>query len=187
MIKIMTRSIFKKLEGMQELSESVYDKKSLLSKLKKELSAYNVFDLMKVQALLENDCRYLPPNYKKKVKEKMCEQIFSNYKIILSNDNCQNQELDMEQYNDFLKIFLQKLDDITASDTREMTVLYFLCAMYNLFITRTPPHPVGTPFPGGFCVEKKGDEYYCPVKDKQTENEEAICKFCIAKQDDRVK
>jgi len=182
----MAGSIFKKLEGMQELSGSVYDKKTLLSKLKKELSAYSVFDLMKVQALLENECRYLPGNYRAKVKEKMCEQIFSNYKIILSSDNCQDRELDMEQYNDFLKIFWQRLDNITASE-KEKTVLYFLCAMYNIFITMTPPHPVGTPFPGGFCVEKIGDEYYCPVKDKQTENEEAICKFCIAKQDDRVK
>jgi len=61
-------------------------------------------------------------------------------------------------------------------------ILYILCAAYNLFITRTPVHPVGTPFPGGFRVEKKNDEYFCPVKDKQKDVFEALCKFCIAKQ-----
>jgi uncharacterized protein (UPF0305 family) len=56
--------------------------------------------------------------------------------------------------------------------------------MYDIFITGTPPHPEGTPFPGGFFVEKVEGKYYCPVKDKQKDNEEAMCKFCIARQMD---
>jgi uncharacterized protein (UPF0305 family) len=169
---------------MQELRESVHDQRTLFLKLKQELRAYSVFDLIKVQALLENDCKYLPPKYKKILKEKTCEQIFSNYKAILSSTNVKNQELNIEQYLDFLNSFQNRLDNMIGNDNHQIIVLFYLCAMYNIFITKTPPHPVGTPFPGGFAIEKIGNEYYCPVKDKQQDNKEALCRFCVAKQMD---
>lgn len=178
------QSLFKNLESIKELHESVHDKQTLLLILKKELIHYSVFDLMTIQGQLEQECRYLPPQYKKMFKEKMVEQLFVNYKKIISNINFQNQELDLNQYRDFLKNFKNKLDTTNNGDGSRMIVLYYLCALYNIFITQTPPHPVGTPFPGGFFVEKIGEEYYCPVKDKQEDNDEALCRFCIAKQTD---
>jgi uncharacterized protein (UPF0305 family) len=180
----MMQSLFKNLESLKELHESVHDKQTLLSILKKELTHYSVFDLMTIQTHLEQECRYLPPRYKKMFKEKMVEQLFVNYKKIISNSNFQNQELDQNQYRDFLKNFKNKLDTTNNGNGSRMIVLYYLCALYNIFITQTPPHPVGTPFPGGFFVEKIGEEYYCPVKDKQEDNDEALCRFCIAKQTD---
>jgi len=174
----VAQSVFRKLEGIHELQAS--DQQTLLSILKKELKAYSVFDLMKIQAHLEKDFRDLPPEYKKRLQQKLSEHLFVNFKSILHNDNYQNSQLDMEQYREFLEWFKSRLDD----EMPGMTVLYYLSALYNIFITKTPPHPEGTPFPGGFFVEKVEDKYYCPVKDKQKDNEEAICKFCIAKQMD---
>ena len=49
-----------------------------------------------------------------------------------------------------------------------------------------PIHPVGTPFPGGFEVKYEDDIYLCPVKDKQKDNPNAVCGFCIAEQDKSV-
>lgn len=174
----MAQSVFRKLEGLHELKAS--DQQTLLSILKKELKAYSVFDLMKIQAHMEKDFRDLPPEYKKRLQQKLSEHLFVNFKSILDNDNYQNSQLDMEQYREFLEWFKSRLDD----EMPGMTVLYYLSALYNIFITKTPPHPEGTPFPGGFFVEKVEDKYYCPVKDKQKDNEEAICKYCIAKQTD---
>jgi len=176
----LVKSTFKKLEGVHELHESVFDQQSLLFLLKKELSSYSIFDFMKVQAFFEKDCRDLPPVYKKKFKKKMLEHLFENFKSILSNKDSQNEPLDMEKYRGFLEQFGTKLT--CTNEVPQMTVLYYFCAMYNIFITNTPPHPEGTPFPGGFVVEKRGEEYYCPVKEKQKDNVEAICKFCVAKQ-----
>lgn len=176
----LVKSTFKKLEGVHELHESVFDQQSLLFLLKKELSSYSIFDFMKVQAFLEKDCRDLPPVYKEKFKKKMLEHLFDNFKSILSNKDSQNEPLDMKKYRGFLEQFETKLT--CTNEVPQMTVLYYFCAMYNIFITNTPPHPEGTPFPGGFVVEKRGEEYYCPVKEKQEDNVEAICKFCVAKQ-----
>ena len=181
----MAASAFKKLESVHELHESVHDQQTLLSKLNKELSAYTVFDLMKIQVQLENECKYLPPKYKKVFREKMTDQLISNFKDIINKTHSYNQVLDKEQFIEFLERFQEILDNIDTKDTsqaHDMTVLYHLCALYNIFITKTPPHPEGTPFPGGFFVEKIGDHYYCPVKDKQKDNDEALCRFCVARQ-----
>ncbi|MCX9015247.1 MAG: DUF2115 family protein [Candidatus Methanoperedens sp.] len=178
----MHKSAFKKLEGIHELHESVNDQQSLLSLLKKELSSYSIFEFIKIQAFIEKDSKDLPCGYKEKFKEKMLEQLFVNFKSILSCEDVQNQQLDMEQYLGFLERFGSRLADM--DEMPRMTVLYYFCAMYNIFITQTPPHPEGTPFPGGFVVEKVGEEYYCPVKEKQEDNIEAICKFCVARQMD---
>ncbi len=181
----MAASAFKKLESVNELHESVHDQQTLLSKLNKELSAYTVFDLMKIQVQLEKECKYLPPKYKKVYREKMAEQLISNFKEILAKTHSCNQILDKEQFIEFMESFQEILDNIDTKDTsqaHDMTVMYHLCALYNIFITQTPPHPEGTPFPGGFFVEKIGDDYYCPVKDKQKDNDEALCRFCVARQ-----
>ena len=176
----MVKSTFKKLEGVNELHESVFDQQSLLLLLKKELSSYSIFDFMKVQAFFEKDCRDLPPVYKDKFKKKMLGHLFDNFKSILSSAESRNEPFDMERYEEFLERFGSKLTD--THEVPQMAVLYYFSAMYNIFITNTPPHPEGTPFPGGFVVEKMGDEYFCPVKEKQEDNIEAICKFCVAKQ-----
>ena len=174
----MAQAVFRKLEGINDLQAG--DQQTILSILKKELKAYSVFDLMKIQAHLEKDFKDLPPEYKKRLQQKLSEHLFVNFKSILNDDNFQNSQLNMEQYREFLEWFKSRLDD----DMPGMMILYYLCALYNIFITKTPLHPEGTPFPGGFFVEKAEGKYYCPVKDKQKDNEEAICKFCIAKQMD---
>ena len=176
----MVKSIFKKLEGVHELHETVFDQQSLLLLLKKELSSYSIFDFMKVQTFFEKDCKDLPLVYKEKFKKKMLGHLFDNFKSILSNKDFQDQSFDIEQYREFLEQFETKLID--THELPQMSVLYYFSAIYNIFITNTPPHPEGTPFPGGFIVEKIGEEYFCPVKEKQENNVEAICKFCVAKQ-----
>ena len=45
-----------------------------------------------------------------------------------------------------------------------------------------PGHPIGMPFPGGFTVERRDDNYYCPIRDKEKDVPFAICNFCPAKQ-----
>ncbi len=55
-----------------------------------------------------------------------------------------------------------------------------------MFVLDEPGHPVGTPFPGGFVVEKRGNEYFCPIRDKEEDVWYSICNFCPAKQTEDV-
>ena len=61
-------------------------------------------------------------------------------------------------------------------------LIYIITALYTTFILEEPIHPVGTEFPGSLKVEEKNEEFYCPVKDKQKDNENAICNLCLAEQ-----
>jgi uncharacterized protein (UPF0305 family) len=54
-----------------------------------------------------------------------------------------------------------------------------------MFVLDQPGHPIGTPFPGGFTVRQQGDEFYCPIREKEKDIWYSICNFCPAKQDEK--
>ena len=60
--------------------------------------------------------------------------------------------------------------------------LKFLLAGYCMLVLQEPGHPVGTPFPGGDRVEFTDGVYYCPVREKSGDVDEALCPFCPALQ-----
>lgn len=61
--------------------------------------------------------------------------------------------------------------------------IYKIISIYTTFILGEPVHPVGTPFPGGLTVQYDGENYLCPVKERQKNNRGAVCGFCVAEQD----
>ena len=162
--------------------KDITDQLSLLNVFKQIMKKYSVFDFMMVQGFIEQEIKYLPSPYKEELRSKWNEQLFCTFKEICNAKILQNEPLNIEDYYDFLERFNNTIKNSEGKIEMDFHILYILCAAYNLFITRTPVHPVGTPFPGGFRVEKKNDEYFCPVKDKQKDVFEALCKFCIAKQ-----
>ena len=62
-------------------------------------------------------------------------------------------------------------------------VIYQIISIYTSFVLDEPIHVVGSEFPGGFKVKYEDGKYLCPVKDKQENNPNAVCGFCIAEQD----
>ena len=161
------------------------DQSSLLNALKQIMKRYSVFDFMMVQGFIAKELKYLPSPYKEDLSSKLNEQLFCTFKEICNTNIVKNEPLNIEDYFDFLEYFRSGIKNSAVEIQVDFHIIYNLCAAYNLFITRTPVHPVGTPFPGGFQVHKKSDEYFCPVKDKQKGVFESLCKFCIAKQVER--
>jgi uncharacterized protein (UPF0305 family) len=58
-----------------------------------------------------------------------------------------------------------------------------LISIFVMLVLEEPGHPVGTPFPGHFSVEKRHGNYHCPIRNKE-EVSHSICNFCPAKQSD---
>ena len=163
-------------------NKDITDQRSLLNVLKQVMKRYSVFDYMIVQGFIEQEIKYLPSPYKEDLRSKLNEQLFYTFKEICNANILQNESLNIEDYYYFLEHFQSVIKNSAGEIQMDFHIFYNLCAAYNLFITKTPVHPVGTPFPGGFRVEMKNEEYFCPVKDKQKDVFEALCKFCIAKQ-----
>ncbi len=143
---------------------------------------YNIFDFILLQAFIVQEIKYLPSPYSEELRSKWNEQLFCTFNDICHAKILQNDCLNLEEFHDFLGCFEHTIKN--SADEKEVNfyILYNLCAAYNLFVTKTPVHPAGTPFPGGFRVERINAEYYCPVKDKQKDVFEALCRFCTAKQ-----
>jgi len=183
----MSADVLKGLKIVEELKSGVVDQQSLLEVLKQKMERYSIFDLVRVQGFIASEIKYLPSPYREEFRSKWNEQLFCTFKDVRGRRLSCNEPLDLGDYYDFLQRFECVVKNSGGKTEVDSRVLYNLCAAYNLFITRTPPHPVGTPFPGGFRVEKRGDAYFCPVKDKQKDVFEAICKFCVAEQSDMEK
>ena len=64
----------------------------------------------------------------------------------------------------------------------KLPLIYVITALYTTFILEEPIHPVGSEFPGNLSVEEIDGEYFCPVKDNQKDNPNAICHLCLAEQ-----
>jgi uncharacterized protein (UPF0305 family) len=62
-------------------------------------------------------------------------------------------------------------------------IIYQIISIYTSYVLDEPIHVVGTEFPGGFKVRYADGKYLCPVKEKQKNNPNAVCGFCIAEQD----
>jgi len=60
--------------------------------------------------------------------------------------------------------------------------LNYLLAAFCMFVLEEPGHPAGTPFPGGDTVQFIDGIYYCPVREKASDVDSALCPFCPALQ-----
>ena len=103
----------------------------------------------------------------------------------------ENSEIRRSQIMEILKkyariISVQDLMLATAyiSDAKDdkFPLIYVITALYTTFILEEPIHPVGSEFPGNLSVEEIDGEYFCPVKDNQKDNPNAICHLCLAEQ-----
>ena len=77
-----------------------------------------------------------------------------------------------------------KNKELYKNENDKFPLIYTIISLYTTFILNEPIHPIGTPFPGNLKVTYENGTYFCPVKDKQKENPNAVCRFCIAKQSD---
>jgi uncharacterized protein (UPF0305 family) len=138
----------------------VLSKKDLLIILKDEASNIHISDIMNASVFLFNEGKFVQNGYREKYLESYIKGFILRVNEIKENKN---------HYEGFV-------------DIKELKII----SIYTTFVMGEPIHPVGTPFPGGFEVKYKNDTYICPVKDKQKDNPNAVCGFCIAEQDKSV-
>ena len=80
----------------------------------------------------------------------------------------------------YLRMF--EKEQLPGFEDDKFPLFYVIISLYVTYITEEPVHHVGSEFPGNTRVEEINGEYFCPVKDKQKDNINATCHFCLAKQ-----
>ncbi|MDD1653521.1 MAG: DUF2115 domain-containing protein [Methanomicrobiales archaeon] len=162
------------------------DRRHLAEILGEALSLYTLPDLQHLRGIIEHEFRDLPAPYRRKLYPRAIEQVFGAYHDLMLHHRRSRHERWEGPLPPLYPDFCRMLQDLALNDTgnrlRKYDLLYYLLAAFTMFVRELPGHPVGTPFPGGFFVESRNGEYYCPVREKEDDVETSICPFCPAKQ-----
>jgi len=160
-----------------------------------EILKYSLYELQVIGGKVRQEIDKLPSPYREKVRPYFQQQLFDIYNRLMSMQRSgefskmkakvKDPAL-FEEYLDMLPGGCFNDPESTGTDFNfedpVKSLFYYLLSCYTMFVLDEPGHPVGTPFPGGFAVGKRGDEYYCPIRDKEEEVPFSICNFCPAKQ-----
>lgn len=181
------------IERMRELVTSirnVRDKKALADALSREMGRLSIYDLQRISAAMEREINQLPSPYRERVRPSMREQFFGRYFNIIGMNGhggkISGKIRDVEQFEGYCDMMARMGDDArtweSVKELPQYTGYYHLVACYTMFVLDEPGHPVGTPFPGGFKVEKRPDGFFCPIRDKEKDVPYSICNYCPSKQ-----
>jgi uncharacterized protein (UPF0305 family) len=105
-------------------------------------------------------------------------------KEVKENNDYANKAIDKTAFDECFPMLERTFEKerLTASKDDKFPLIYVITALYTTFILEEPIHPVGSEFPGSLFVEEKNGVFYCPVKENQKDNVNAICHLCLAEQ-----
>jgi len=175
--------MFKELNNLK--SENIISKNDLMRILHGLAKTISVHDLMLATAMLREDGKYVQANYREEYFEIYIKYFIMRVKDVRQDKKDYNEEIDNEEdFSEAIELLENQFHDksLYKRENDKFPIIYAIICLYTTFILNEPIHPIGTPFPGSLKVTYENGTYLCPVKDKQSENPHAVCKFCIAEQ-----
>ena len=186
-------------EHVREIAERVRTARTrgmLARELVRELERYSLFDLQIIGGRLNSEVERLPSPYRESVRPYFRDQLFGmHHRIMEMYRKDAFRSLDKQPFRDpeLADRYWQMVPEgcFAWNDESERNpyfrnpknrLFYYLIAAFAMFVLDEPGHPVGTPFPGGFRVEKRSDGYYCLIRDKEKDVFWSVCNYCPAKQ-----
>ncbi|KQC09627.1 MAG: hypothetical protein APR55_10125 [Methanolinea sp. SDB] len=167
----------------------------LAETIAEEISTYSLYELQVIGGTVKNEIDRLPSPYRERIRPYFDKQFFGMYHRLLSMHrsgkffNLGEPISDEETFARFLAAVPAGCFENSGASGTEFSfgepvrsLFYYLLSAFAMFVLEEPGHPVGTPFPGGFTVEKRGEDYFCPIRDKEEDIPFSICNFCPAKQ-----
>ncbi len=161
----------------------------------REIETFSLSELQAIGGSIRNEVDRLPSPYREKIRPYFDRQFFgTHHRLLCMFRSGIFQEMDgpvtdPETFRKFMAMIPEGCFGKEAESGTEFrfgepvrTLFYYLLSAFVMFVMDEPGHPVGTPFPGGFVVEQRGQEFLCPIRDKEEEIPFSICNFCPAKQ-----
>ncbi len=168
-----------KLSSKDEIS-----KEDIMDMLQRYAATISVYDLMLASAHMRKDGEFVQVKYREKYLEIYIKYFIMRMKEVLNNNDYDNSAIDKNAFDDSLPMLKRTFETERISDSKDdkFPLIYVITSLYTTFILEEPIHPVGSEFPGSLKVEERNGTFFCPVKDNQKDNVNAICHLCLAEQ-----
>ena len=172
------------IEQKELTHQNEITKNDLIKILKKYASIISVYDLMMAAAHIRKDGEFIQPQYREKYLEIYVKYFIMRMKDVLESEKNSDSPIDKHNFVDSFYLLEKTFENEKISNDKDdkFPLIYVITALYTTFILEEPIHPVGSEFPGSLKVEEINGEYFCPVKDNQKDNPNAICHLCLAEQ-----
>jgi uncharacterized protein (UPF0305 family) len=169
----------KKLSQKSEIRKS-----EIMEILKKYARIISVNDLMLATAHMRKDGEYVHEKYREKYLKIYIKYFIMRMKEVKEKEDYVDSAIDKPSFDESFPMLERTFEKerLTSSEDDKFPLIYVITALYTTFILEEPIHPVGSEFPGSLFVEERNGEYFCPVKDNQKDNVNAICHLCLAEQ-----
>ena len=162
------------------------NRSDLLTELKEQAQHISNEDLSLARAAIMEAVEHVREPYKTIYSSDYFTFLYENFLRLKGHGDAGiEEELDLEEYTSLL----DSIKDKSYSEDRKreaLTRFTTLVLAYLVFIVKEPLHPVGMVFPGGIRIIQKDLDYYCPVKDKQSETGMSFCEFCTCRDSEEL-
>lgn len=173
------------LTELKKLSQNkVISKSEIMEILKKYARIISVNDLMLATARMRKDGEYVHANYREKYLKVYIKYFIMRMKEVKEKEDYVDSVIDKASFDESFPMLERTFEKerLSNADDDKFPLIYVITALYTTFILEEPIHPVGSEFPGSLFVEERNGEYFCPVKENQKDNVNAICHLCLAEQ-----
>lgn len=176
------------LTELKEISSNdIITKNELMVILKKYARIISVNDLMLATARMREDGKYVQAQYREKYLKVYIKYFILRMREVINNNNDMKSSIDKDTLDESFYLlestFERERDTKYIGDGEDkFPLIYVITSLYTTFVLEEPIHPVGSEFPGNLEVEERNGTFYCPVKDNQKDNDNAICHLCLAEQ-----
>ena len=172
------------IELKEILSNDIITKNDVMAILKKYARIISPYDLMLATARMREDGKYIQSQYREKYLEIYIRYFIMRMKEVADNNENMADEIDVYTLDEAYPLLVKSFDENRINDNHDdkFPLIYVITSLYTTFILEEPIHPVGSEFPGSLKVTEENNTYYCPVKDNQKDNPNAICHLCLAEQ-----
>ena len=173
------------LTELEKLSQNKEIKRSeIMEILKKYARIISVNDLMLATARMRKDGEYVHANYREKYLKVYIKYFIMRMNEVKQKEDYEDISIDKTSFDESFPMLERTFEKERLSNAEDdkFPLIYVITALYTTFILEEPIHPVGSEFPGSLFVEEIDGEYFCPVKENQKDNANAICHLCLAEQ-----
>jgi uncharacterized protein (UPF0305 family) len=174
------------LVELKELSHKEnITKEELMGILKRYAGTISVYDLMMATAYMRKDGEFIHASYRDKYLEIYIKYFIMRMKeVLIKEDYNHDVNIDKTAFDESFPMLERTFEKEEAENMEKgkFPLIYVITSLYTTFILEEPIHPVGSEFPGSLKVENRNGTFYCPVKENQKDNVDAICHLCLAEQ-----